>query len=128
MKIFVVFILLFCCCYVFFTVITIKQAEKKISSPDGKYFLFLTKKPPLMSFGSGKTEIRLYTSYYLHLGKCMLGEFPFEIEEWDLKTKEILIKIRQHNLSNDSYVRQYTDGNNRIGNFKIIYQIIYDVM
>lgn len=119
-------IFLICCCYVFFTIQTIRKVEEKIISPDGKYFLIISKESPLMSFGSGKTELRLYRSCYLYAGKCMFGEFPLRIEKWDIQNKEIFIKIRQHDVTNSSYIKQYTNKNTHIGKFNLFYQIAYE--
>ena len=114
-----------CCYYILSTIKIIKNAEDKIISPDSKYFLLINKIPPIMSFGSGKTELRLYTSYYFFSGKCLLGEFPVEIEEWNIQNKTIYIKIRQHDVSNASYVKQFTDKNSNIGRFNMVYQVVY---
>jgi hypothetical protein len=77
-----------------------------------------------MSFGSGHREFRLYTSYYLFLGKCSFGEFPIEIDNWDIDNKKIHILIEQLDFFNAGYIKPFIDKNTHIGNFKLYYDVI----
>jgi hypothetical protein len=76
-----------------------------------------------MFFGSGKKEMRLYTSYYLFLGKCIFGEFPIKIINWDLKNKVVSLEILQHRAENLSYIQQYISKNSHLGKFRLEFQI-----
>lgn len=105
------------------TAITLEKAQGKILSSNGKYFILISKKNSKMSFGSGKNEIRLYTSYYWLLGKCIYGEFPIKIIGWDLLTKEIQIEILEHRIENMPYILQFINKNDYLGDFKLIYQL-----
>ena len=111
--------------YIIYVHTIFNESEYVYYSPQNRYFLVVTKKEPIMSFGSGKRELRLFTSFYLYLGKCTMGEFPIEIEKWDIDCKTINIRIPQHHISNISYVKQYTDRNTNIGMFKLFYNIEY---
>jgi hypothetical protein len=62
-TLFVIIIIL----YIINTTIIFKKSQKIFISPNGKYYILILKKEPLMSFGSGKNEMRLYTSYYFFL-------------------------------------------------------------
>jgi hypothetical protein len=99
------------------------KSQERVPSPNGRYYVLIHKKEPLLSFGSGKKELRLYTSYYLFLGKCVFGEFPLKIIEWDLKNNIILIEISEYRIENMPYINQYTNLNKRLGNFDLQYKI-----
>jgi hypothetical protein len=110
--------------YIYSTYFVFKHSDEKILSSNGKYILSISSKNPIMSFGSGHKELRLYTSFYLYLDKCILGEFPVELYSWDIVNKTINLNIQQHEISNLSYIYQYTNKNKKLGIFNINYQIV----
>ena len=110
--------------YIINTINIIKNAEYIYYSPKNKYLLISTKKEPIMSFGSGNREFRLYTHYFLFLGKIKFGEFPIEIENWDIDNKKIYIRIEKLDFFMSGTIKSWTDKNTHIGIFKLRYNII----
>ena len=100
------------------------KIKKIIMSPNEKYYLTIVYKEPIMAFGSGHNELRLYSSYRF-LGKCLFGEFSFDIKSWNLENNEIIIKINNYKSEDMySYINQWTNKNTSIGRFKISYEYV----